>query len=267
MKRIFTAASLVALLSATSAGAADLGAGPSVDNGYDAPSRNAWTGLWVAIEGGGLFANDTLNADWGEAYDGGSAFAGLEVDGLGSSGFYGDIGIGFDYLVTDRIFIGLKGNLNADTAEWKASAGMGGSDGENSGSFSGEVVSSRAWGGQIGPRIGFLLTQKTAFFVGGGLAYAEFNKAEWSTKDVVNGETVASDGGNVFADQETEAWGWYGEAGLESHLQNGWFLRASGVYVDYEDLELYVGENHKITDDRSELIAKAGIVYKFGIGN
>lgn len=258
MKKLITAASLVALLSATPALAADINGGLKdgpVDYSSDAPRVN-WTGLWLAIEGGGLFANNTLglNADFGKDLD-----ANAEVDGLDSSGLYGEVGIGFDYQITQRIFVGIKGDLNIDNAEWKANFNLGDE-------FSGEVTSSRAWGGKFGPRVGLLVTPNTAVFLGGGVAYAEFNKYEATLSG--GGESVS---GDVFPDQETEAWGWYGELGLESHIQNGLFVRATGVYVDYEDLELFSasgeGSSIKLTDDREELIAKAGIVYKFGFGN
>jgi hypothetical protein len=76
--------------------------------------------------------------------------------------------------------------------------------------------------------------------------------------------------GDLFKDQETDLSGWFAQGDIEHDLGNGLFAAFTGRYVDYGSIDLFSeaedGRSVKLGLDRDELIALAGLRYKFGFG-
>lgn len=260
MKSTVSAIALASVIFATPAFSADLK--------HDAPGSSdyqpviGWTGIWIAAEGGALFGNDKLSVDAFDDHgpDHGASL-GASIDGLGSSGVFGEASIGFDKQV-GRAVVGVFAGVNMDNTEFVAEI-HGAHEDESLGA---DVTFSKKWGGVVGGRLGFLVTPATLLYGEGGYAFGEMEKLKFSA----SATGMGSVGGEVFPDQETDLSGFFIGGGIESAIGGGLFLRASGRYVKYEDLNLFAfdsgnGDTLSVTEEREELIAKAGIVYKIGV--
>lgn len=220
----------------------------------------AWTGVWAALEGGALFGNDKLSAEYFDDHgpDHGASLGG-SIDGLGSSGLFGEASLGFDKQM-GRVVLGVFAGINIDDSEFVAEV-HGSHEDDGAGA---EVTFSKKWGGVVGARAGFLVTANTLVYGEGGYAFGEMEKLSFSAHET--GEDSVA--GEVFPKQDTDLSGYFVGAGVESALGSGWFVRASGRYVKYDDLNLFSvaedGDTFSISQEREELIAKAGVVFKVG---
>jgi outer membrane immunogenic protein len=259
----FLSTSLIALtvgILPFSASASDLNGRTSDPTSAEYVAPISWTGLWIAGEGGALFANDKLSAEFFDDHgpDHGASVGG-SIDGLGSSGIFGEASIGFDKQI-GRALVGVFAGVNIDNTEFVAEVHS--SHLEDSGNA--ELTFSKKWGGVAGARLGFLVTPKTLVYGEGGYAFGEMEKLEFSASatgmDPISGE--------VFPKQDTDLSGYFVGLGVESAIGSGLYVRASGRYVKYDDLNLLSvsdeGDTLRIDQEREELIAKAGLVYKIG---
>ncbi len=260
----FSATSIIAIavgIFANSASAADLRGNNTTDPTSTASEQPvAWTGVWAALEGGALFGNDKLSAEYFDDHgpDHGASLGG-SIDGLGSSGLFGEASLGFDKQM-GRVVLGVFAGINIDDSEFVAEVHASHKD-DGAGA---EVAFSKKWGGVLGARAGFLLTSHTLLYGEGGYAFGEMEKLTFSAHET-GGDSVS---GEIFPKQDTDLKGYFAGAGIESALGSGWFARASGRYVKYDDLNLFSvaedGDSFSLSQKREEGIAKAGVVYKIG---
>lgn len=202
-----------------------------------APSHS-WTGLWLGAVGGYQFSNSAVDFNAKEVQgDEGSETVplggteksfGLSLDGLGAEGFFGEAQLGYDKQIGQRTVVGVFGGFNLNNAEFSldASAFNAWDDPQ---SESANILSfEQEWGGVLGARVGLLKSQDTMFYLAGGWAFGEMGE-------------VKSGGAPVFADQETDLSGWFGEVGMESRipeLGNNVYLTVAGRYTDYGAITL-----------------------------
>lgn len=226
----------------------------------------SWTGLWLGAVGGMQFSNNALNFDYNENHSYGentySYHEGLEIDGLGTQGLFGELQLGYDRQLSNNVVIGLFGGLNIDDGEFKASVNASDSEGNSAG---GDITFSQKWGGVVGPRLGYA-HGRSLFYVAGGWAFGEMEKIKASVH--YNGD---SESGDLLPGQETDLSGWFGEVGLEHKLNdNGLSVKVAGRYTDYSDITLFkdAGGNEncnwdeKLTLDRDNLSAMVGLVFR-----
>lgn len=262
-------AALALLAGTSSAMAADLGyEGSAKDGPSEAPSYRNWTGLWVAALGGYQFSNSELNYDEKKFESGSSGpideSGSLTVDGLGAEGLFGEIQLGLDKQIGQRIVVGVFGGLNLSQGEFEISASSFDSDAVVKDKNASILSLEQEWGGVAGARLGYLTTPNTMFYVAGGWAFGEIGKFK---SDFANG----GKGGDVFKDQETDLNGWFGEVGMESRLteinENLYFTLA-GRYTDYSAITLEEGTTGQYQDslevDHDTLAAMAGLKLKLG---
>lgn len=258
MKHIGIAALAIALMSSGAAYGADI-YNPSTKDapgGYSAATAN-WTGLWIGALGGIAFGSNKLNYDQSQEYgEGYSQHGGIEVDGLSDRNLFGELQLGGDYQLGNIVF-GAFGGLNMGTGEFKASMSGGDSEGESFGSA--ELTFSQKWGGVVGPRIGYA-RGKTLIYAAGGVAFGEMEKVKASVSD--GDESVS---GDVFAEQETDLFGWFGELGVEHKLNENIAFKLAGRYTDFGKIDLAKrsdeGYSDKLTLDRDTLVIVGGLTF------
>lgn len=267
ISRIALAASSLLALTGPAFAADPYDRGSLKDGGYEAqPTRN-WSGLWLGALGGYQIANDKLkaNEEWHcEDY----AYSnGVSLDGLGQQGLFGEIQVGYDRQVSERLVAGVFGGLNISGGKFSVDAsasetihGVTNSEGVNLLSFE------QKWGGVIGPRLGYLTSPSTMFYVAGGWAFGELGKVKSDGKDVF---TKA----NGFShDQETSLSGVFGEVGMETQLTGDLYLKVAGRYTKYSAIDLVSESTGDVTEgasvhatlDHDALAGMVGLTYKFG---
>lgn len=270
-KKLLLTASLLALTSG-SALAADLGRGglkdgPAYDGGESA--ARSWTGFWLGALGGYQIANSKIDAgsewhceDYRESEN-------ISIDGAGQQGLFGELQLGYDYQINKRLVAGVFGGLNINNAEFSINARQSFSDGETTRSDGASILSfEQKWGGVIGPRLGYLTSPSTMFYVAGGWAFGEMGKVKSGGKDVFTEDNGFSHG------QDTSLSGLFGEVGMESRLDGNLYLKVAGRLTSYGSLDLASeaegdadhGSSAHIDLDHDVLAGMVGVTYKIGGG-
>jgi hypothetical protein len=273
MKTILAALAVAALLGAGAAQAAD----PFDRNSeaYDGPTQATrnWTGLWVGAFGGYQINTNELN--YSDHLEGGkdeetwSNDRTAVIDGLGSQGFMGELGIGFDKQLNRNLLIGVLAGFNIDDSQFKARIASENTPGglQNSAEASFE----KEWGGVLGGRIG-LIHGQTLFSVGGGWAFGKIGAVKGKPS-----EGELSESGNLFKGQETDLSGWFVQGDIEHRIDGGLYATVTGRYTNYGSINLAgedyetdcpPGAGHASLDlNRDELAAMVGLKYKIGVGD
>jgi opacity protein-like surface antigen len=245
MNRILIASALLAGTISV-ASAADVYTPDSLKDTFQERSPISWTAFWVAGAGGYQFANyegdlhvwddtDTQNSPAFDKY--------LNIDGLGSEGLFGEVQVGFDQQINDRMFIGAFGGYNLNNGEHTITF-------TDTAGISTEILNiSQDWGAVVGPRIGFIKDTNTAFYVAGGLAVGQLN---------INDAELVDD----------ELIGWFGEVGAEHRFEGYENVRGFIAirYTDYQAVTVAEGDVPKTNDDefratldRDDIVGMMGI--------
>jgi opacity protein-like surface antigen len=241
MNRILIASALLAGTISV-ASAADVYTPDSLKDTFQERSPISWTAFWVAGAGGYQFANHEGNIDFFEGED----TANINLDGLGSEGLFGELQVGFDQQINERLFIGAFAGYNLNNGEHVDSVTGIITPGEF------EVLNiSQKWGAVVGPRIGFIKDANTAFYAAGGLAIGELE--------------VTSDFDKEFKPTEDDLIGWFGEVGAEHRFEGYENVRGFIAirYTDYQDLtiaeDITDGDGFRATLDRDDIVGMMGI--------
>ncbi len=263
MKTLLTATAISALLIGSAFGA-DLG--PSFkDEQLSAYAAKSWSGIWAGALIGAEFSNNALSYAYdtvGKGYhEGYNTHTSLDIDGLGTTGAFGELQLGYDRQIGQNLVLGVFGGLNINSGDFSAS--LNASDSEGS-SGKAELTFSQKWGGVIGPRLGYA-HGNSLFYVAGGWAFGEMDKIKGSIS--ANGESASA---ALLPDQETSLSGYFAEVGLEHRLSESLSVKVSGRYTDYGALDLYKDSgstpchdwNDKLELDRDTLSAMVGITYR-----
>lgn len=220
------AVSMVAI--ATSARAAD----PAVV--VDVPAGYNWSGLYV---GAGIGLGTSVHGVGID--DAPIIIEDLYFNGIGGDGFFGEISIGYDYLVSPRFLIG--GFADAHLGNIGPELDLGG----------GSIELTNQYGFDAGARVGYLFNPTTLGYVLGGYAWQRFK--------------LDGDGGIDF---EEDRDGFVVGAGMETVLTGAWTLRTEYRYSYYGDDTVFSFDNG---DDFTSIYVEPsthtfhlGVNYKFG---
>ena len=221
---LLLAASTAAL--ATNARAADPVLPDVVESGFN------WSGLYVGI-GGGVGANvHELSS---------LLLPGVSLDGIGGEGVFGEITLGYDYMVSPRFLIG--GLVDAHVGNIETTL-------EIPGLFDASV--SDTYGFDAGIRLGYLVTPTTLGYVLGGYAW---QKAELD----IEGEGFDWDRDGYFIG-----------AGLETAISGNWTLKTEYRFTQFGStniLEDLGAPDGFLDTETSRHTFHIGANYRFGAQN
>jgi len=225
MKKILLASAALAALSfATSASAADLGAAPYVKAAPPVAALN-WTGLYIfGGAGGGLWTADNNSP-------------GNRTQRLGGDGWYGTVGIGYDWQLNSKWVLGLFGD--AQFGEVK------GSMEDSAQNLEGAVKLRNAYA--AGARLGYLVAPNVLSYVNAGWAGSDWSGATMTTldKDVFGAKTGS------FSTN-----GWFVGGGVENNLDffgisaPGWFMKTEYRAAYYDNVNLNETDAKGVTLNR-----------------
>ena len=155
----FAIATMAGLVLAGTVMAADIP--PAAPPPYRAPVAvvppYSWTGIYINAGGGyGLYSAEDKSLSSG-------APLGVARDN-GGRGYFGTVGGGFDFQISDRIVIGAFGDFDFSSIKGNASF--------NAGSLVGEMKQDWAWA--AGGRIGWLITPTILSYFNGGYGQGNF---------------------------------------------------------------------------------------------
>lgn len=200
---------------------------PAADTG-----RRDWTGLYGGVAGGAGVMTDKVSASFGPAA--------ASLDG-GGQGLLGSVFVGGDYQVSDRVLVGVLGDLTWPGMQSVVTAGIGPV------SATAATHTDMAW--TIGGRVGYLVTPSTLLY---GLA--GYTNQGFSTLG------FAGNGATVFSSSDRLSGITVGP-GLEFMIAKGWSTRLEYRYSAFETRTLANGE----TIQPSMHTVRAGLAYKFGV--
>lgn len=223
MKRILIATA--ALLLAGPAFAGDLepkrGAAatvlPAPKEPIQSTDDHSWNGIWLgAFAGYGISNSELTGEHFFESEDTTVSAGKATVDGFGGEGFIGQLQLGADKQLGDRVVAGAFGGLSFSGSESEVTLRTGPDTAPTSKLT---VEEGDTYFG--GARLGYLLNQHNMLYVAGGYFWNEGTEVKW-------------DGGSKEFDFE----GWFGEVGFESRVAENVYARLSGRY--------YWGEEEKV---------------------
>ncbi|MCL2716555.1 MAG: outer membrane beta-barrel protein [Alphaproteobacteria bacterium] len=247
MKKILLASAAVAALSfATSASAADLGAAPRPYLKAAPPvvALN-WTGLYIfGGGGGGLWTADNTTACQG--------CTPTNKQRLGGDGWYGTVGIGYDWQLNDKWVLGLFGDAQFGD--------MSGTMADSNWETQGTVKMRNAYA--AGPRLGYLVAPNVLSYVNAG-----WTRSEWSGADLLD----PHGGGYGSSTPAFNRNGWFVGGGVENNLDlfgisvPGLFMKTEyrAAYFDTATLSQNNNNANKITFKPWTQEVSTSLVYRF----
>jgi outer membrane immunogenic protein len=228
MKKLVLALTAVAALT-TSASAADLGARPYTKAPPPVAPVYNWTGFYIFGGGGGGLWNADSNAQsTGIPAGFGAAGTALTRDQrLGGSGWFGTVGVGYDWQFNGRWVVGLFGDGQFGELRGSMSDPFFGIEGRE------KLRTSYA----AGARIGWLVAPQVLSYVNAGYSGSEWSGASLSTLGPNGGATFATT--NSFRRD-----GWFVGGGVENNLDifgisaPGWFMKTEYRSAFYDRISL-----------------------------
>ncbi|NOJ40476.1 outer membrane protein [Bradyrhizobium australiense] len=227
MKKVLLALTAVAAFTG-SASAADLGARPYTKAPAPVAAAYNWTGFYIfGGGGGGLWNADSNVQSTGVAGPFGAfgpAGTALTRDQrLGGSGWFGTVGIGYDWQFGGRWVAGIFGDGQFGDIRGSLSDPFFGIEGRE------KLRTSYA----AGVRLGYLVAPNVLSYVNGG-----YSGSEWSGSSL---STLAPGGGPTFATTGSfQRNGWFIGGGVENNLDifgitaPGWFMKTEYRSAFYE---------------------------------
>ena len=228
-KGLLCAVSLVAI--STAAKAADAIVEEVPVAGYN------WSGFYV---GAGIGVGTSVH---GIGIDGApDVLEDAFFNGIGGEGFFGEVSIGYDYMVSPRFLIG--GFADFHFGNIGPEIDLGG----------GSIELTNQYGFDAGARVGYLFNPTTLGYVLGGYAWQRFK--------------LDGDGGIDF---EEDRGGYVLGVGMETVLTGAWTLRTEYRYSYYgDDTVLSFDDGDDFTEifvEPSTHTFHLGVNYKFGADN
>jgi outer membrane immunogenic protein len=163
-------------------------------------------------------------------------------------GWLGEVGLGYDYQVTDKIVVGALFSYNFADMQGRTSDAV---------FTTAETSSDSTW--FLGLRAGWLMTPDILQYWSVGYTQTHFS----------GGPLRNSYTGNPLPNGHLESYdadGWFIGGGLEVALHNGWFWRNEARYADYsEDVrhETGISPVFQLNFDPTVATVTSGVVYKF----
>ncbi|WP_028346254.1 outer membrane protein [Bradyrhizobium murdochi] len=232
MKKVLLALTAVAAMTG-SAVAADLGARPYAKAPAPVAPVYNWTGFYIfGGAGGGLWAADSnvesTGVVGGSGFFGGPAGTALTRDQrLGGSGWFGTVGIGYDWQFNGRWVAGVFADGQFGDIRGSLSDPFSGVEGRE------KLRTSYA----AGVRLGYLVAPNVLSYVNAG-----YSGSEWSGSNL---STLAAGGGpTVFTTPSFRRDGWFIGGGVENNLDifgitaPGWFMKTEYRSAFYDRISL-----------------------------
>jgi outer membrane immunogenic protein len=214
MKKLLVAASTF-LLFASSAIAADLPAGAPAYNPPPAPAYS-WTGFYFAAGGGyGMWVADTTTVDPVT----GRCVLCVEQR-QGGRGWFGTVGAGFDFQVSERIVLGVLADYDFSSLK--------GTIQDQGPFFAGEIKQKSAWA--VGGRAGWLVTPHLLSFFTAGYTQARFSDARML--DTFAGTSFG------FSTPAFTTSGYFFGGGVEYEVFRGWNWKNEYRVASYDSRTL-----------------------------
>jgi outer membrane immunogenic protein len=217
------AASVLMLATIEHSSAADVPAKLVTKAPPSVPVAN-WSGVYVY----GGFGAGMFNLDTTLAAPTGAAVL-VEKDTQGGKGWFGTIGIGYDYQFTDRIVGGVFGDYDFGSIKGTV---------QDQTTFSvGTMKLESAW--SVGARAGWLLTPSILTYFNAGYTQAQFSGANMTVNNVAGFAGFAF--GDVISTIPSHTYsGWFLGSGVEANIAPGWFWRTEYRVAEYSSATLPV---------------------------
>jgi hypothetical protein len=205
---------------------------------------HSWTGLWLGAYGGYGMSNSELSLDNFFDQSGGANGTGIDgigvkktpvgsVDGFGGEGLTGQLQIGFDKQIGDRLLVGVFGGAKLSGGE---------SDVSIDGKTDLTVEEGNTYFGMA--RVGYLLNAHNLLYVAGGYFWNVDTEIKIAGTP---GETIKQD----FQ-------GFVGEVGFESRIAENVYARLAGRYYAADTETLKFDHSKADQDCWDELDIDAG---------
>jgi outer membrane immunogenic protein len=221
MKKLALAVAAVAALTG-SASAADLGARPYTKAPPPVAPAYNWTGFYIFGGGGGGLWNADSNV---QTFPGGAAIT--RDQRMGGSGWFGTVGIGYDWQFNGPWVAGIFGDGQFGDIRGSLSDPDFGIEGRE------KLRTSYA----AGVRVGYLVAPQVLSYVNGG-----YSGSEWSGSTLT---TLAAGGGPAVATTPSfRRDGWFVGGGVENNLDifgisaPGWFMKTEYRSAFYDRISL-----------------------------
>lgn len=227
-KALLCAVSLAAI--STVAGAADAVVEEAPVAGYN------WTGFYIGL-GVGAGANVAeLSTE---------IIPGVSLDGIGGEGIFGELTVGYDYLVAPRFLVGGLADVHYSNVETRLEVpALGGLD----------ATASDTYGFDVGLRAGYLFTPSTLGYVLGGYA--------WQKGEI----DVSIGGGGDDIDSDRD--GYFVGVGVETAIASNWTLKTEYRFTQFSDdnvLEDLGAPDGILDSEVSSHTFRVGANYRFGM--
>jgi outer membrane immunogenic protein len=244
----FLLGAIVFVVCGGSALAADL---PARGPAYNPPPPPAysWTGFYIAAGGGnGMWTADTTTID---------AVTGRCVlcieQRQGGRGWFGTVGAGFDFQVSERIVLGVLADYDFGSLK--------GTIQDQSPFFAGEIKQTSAWA--VGARLGWLVTPNLLSFVNGGYTQARFSDARMV--DTFTGTAFG------FSTPAFTTSGYFLGGGVEYEVLRGWSWKNEYRLASYDsrtlrDCTATAVCLDSITFEPTVQTIRSELVYRFNMG-
>jgi outer membrane immunogenic protein len=227
-----------------SAQAADLRTGSLKDAPEYLPA-STWTGFYLGVGGGGGAVNNTIAAT--DSYG-----SGLEFSGIGGTGGFGTVQVGYDRQLDQHFVVGVF--FDYDFANIESSLSVNGYG--DSAKISHTLTDS--W--TVGGRVGYLVNANTLVYGLAGYTEAHFD---------VGLPFGLSDGLAYNGDYS----GWTAGAGIETNLGGSWFLKGEYRFTSLDEKTLLSGSygegdgTFKVTNQPDIQTGRLVLSYKLnGVG-
>ena len=224
-------------------------AGAARADGYEAPQRAAAPVMLQVSNWTGFYANGGVGYGLWDAETTSNTAAGVcvicsSID-HGGRGWLGEIGLGYDVQVSDKIVLGVLFNYDFSDMSGRINDGVAGR--------SGKTNNDSTW--FVGARGGWLMTPEVLNYWSVGYTQTHFDSAN------LGGAGVLS---------SSDAGGWFIGGGLEVAMHGGWFWRSEVRYSDYsKDVRSESGVAPALNVNLDPVVetATSEIVYKFNWGH
>lgn len=133
----------------------------------------------------------------------------------GGRGWLGEVGVGYDYQLWDKIVIGALFNYDFSNMDGQLDDGL---------TFSGKSNNDSTW--FVGARAGWLMTPSVLNYWSVGYTQTHFGGSNLT-------DTAGITLPGVFHRNDYSAGGWFIGGGLEVAMHDGWFWRSEVRYSDY----------------------------------
>jgi outer membrane immunogenic protein len=227
-------------------------------DGYEAPRVAAplmlqpsnWTGFYA---NGGL-GYEFWEADTTTVNPVTGACVVCATQNQGGNGWLGEIGLGYDAQISDKIVLGAFADYDFSSVR--------GTIGDQFNQVSGKTNNDSTW--FVGARAGWLMTPQVLNYYNVGYTHAHFGGANM-------GPTGSGGGPAGFATSNYDGNGWFVGGGLEVAMGSGWFWRSEVRFAQYSkqtlsDTNGAGAQLDNITFEPVVQTATSEIVYKFNWG-